>query len=97
MCLTHAYLPKSLMETTIVPIVNNKCGNLWNSNNNSPIAIATITSEVLESLIFVKCEEFLYTSDNQFGFKSGHSTEFFAFTLYKNILNFTKDKIQQFL
>ena len=27
-------------------------------------------------MINVKCEEFLYTSDNQFGFKSGHSTEF---------------------
>ena len=44
LCLTHVYLPKSLMETTIVPIVNNKCGNLWNSNNYSPIAKATITS-----------------------------------------------------
>ena len=78
------------METTIVPIVKNKCGNLWNSNNDRPIAIATITSKVLESLILVNCEEFLYTSDNQFGFKSGHSTD-------KNILNFTKDEIQQFL
>ena len=72
--------PKSLMETTIVPIVKNKCGNLSNSNNYRPIAIATITSKVLESLILVKCEEFLYTSDNQFGFKSGHSTEFCIYT-----------------
>ena len=61
LCLTHGYLPKSL---TIVPIVKNKCGNLSNSNNYRPIAIATITSKVLESLILVKCEEFLYTSDN---------------------------------
>ena len=51
LCLTHGYLPKSLMETTIVPIVKNKCGNLSNSNNYRPIAIATITSKVLESLI----------------------------------------------
>ena len=70
LCLTHGYLPKSLMETTIVPIVKNKCGNLSNSYNffDRPIAIATITSKVLESLILVKCEEFSYTSDNQFGF-----------------------------
>ena len=85
LCLTHGYLPKSLMETTIVPIVKNKCGNLSNSNNYRPIAIATITSKVLESLILVKCEEFLYTSDNQFGFKSGHSTEFCIYTLQEYI------------
>ena len=73
------------METTIVPIVKNRCGNLSNSNNYRPIAIDTITSKVLESLILVKCEEFLYTSDNQFGFKSGHSTEFCIYTLQEYI------------
>ena len=93
LCLTHGYLPKSLIETTIVPIVKNKCGNLSN-NNYRPIAIATITSKVLELLILVKCEEFLYTSDNQFGFKSGHSTEFCIYSLQEYILNFTKDEIQ---
>ena len=82
LCLTHGYLPKSLMETTIVPIVKNKCGNLSNSNNYRPITIATITSKVLETLILVKCEEFLYTSDNQFGY---HSTEFCIYTLQEYI------------
>ena len=28
LCLTHSYLPKSLMETIIVSILTNKCGNL---------------------------------------------------------------------
>ena len=64
LCSTHGYLPKSLMETTTVSIVKHKCGNLSNSKNYRPIAIATITSKVLESLILVKCEEFLHTSDN---------------------------------
>ena len=85
LCLTHGYLPKSVMETTIVPIVKNKCGNLSNCNNYRLIAIAIITSKVLESLILVKCEEFLYTSDNQFGFKSGHRTEFCIYTLQEYI------------
>ena len=85
LCLTHGYLPKSLMETTIVPIVKSKCGNLSDSNNYRPIAIATITSKVLESLTLVKCEEFLYTSDNHFGFKSCHSTEFCIYTLQEYI------------
>ena len=81
LCLTHGYLPKSLMETTIAPIVINKCGNLSDSNNYRPILIATITSKVLESVILAKCEEVLFTSHNQFGFKSSHSTEFCIYTL----------------
>ena len=68
LCLTHGYLPTSLMETTSVPIVQNKCGNLLDSNNYRLIAIAPITSKVLRSVFLVICEEFLYTCDNQFGF-----------------------------
>ena len=59
---------------------------IWSdSNNYNPIAIATITSKVLESVLLVKCEEFLYTSDNQFGFKLGHSTEICIYTLQEYI------------
>ena len=43
--------------------------------------MAIITSKVLESAILIQCEEFLCTSDNQFGFKSSHSTEFCIYTL----------------
>ena len=32
-CLSHGYLPPAMIETTIVPIVKNKCGNLSDSNN----------------------------------------------------------------
>ena len=38
---THCYLPLSMIETIIVLIVNNKCGNLSDSNNYRPIALAT--------------------------------------------------------
>ena len=43
-CLSHGYLPTALIETTIVPIVKNKSGNLSDSNNYRPIALATIVS-----------------------------------------------------
>ena len=45
---------------------------------------------MLESLILVKCEEFLYTSDNQFGCKSSHSTEFCIYTLQEYIKFYKK-------
>ena len=47
-----------MIETTIVPIIKNKCGNLADSNNYRPIAIATIVSNLFESVILYKCEEF---------------------------------------
>ena len=58
---------KSLIETTIVPITKNKAGDLSSGNNNRPIALANVISKVFESLIILRCEQFLTTADNQFG------------------------------
>ena len=46
--------------------IKNKCGSLTDCNNYRPIAIATITSKLLESIIglLLKCEEYFFTSDN---------------------------------
>ena len=65
-----------MIKTTIVIVIKNICGNLADSNNYRPIAFATIVSKLYESTILYKCEDFLNTCDNQFGFKRKHSTEF---------------------
>ena len=72
MVLTVVHWLMQMISLSVVPVVVD-------------LAIAAITSKMLESLIVVKCEEFLYTSDNQFGFKSGHSTEFCIYTLQEYI------------
>ena len=64
-----------MIKTTIVPVFKNKCGNLADINNYRPIAIATTVSKLFYSILY-KCEDFLKTCDNQFGFKRKHSTEF---------------------
>ena len=44
---THSYMHSSMIETIIVSIVKNKCGNLSNSNNYRPIALVITISNYL--------------------------------------------------
>ena len=94
--LSHGYLPTALIETTIVSIVKNKSGNLSDSNNYRPIALATIVSKILESVLLIKCGEYLTLCDNQFNFKSSHSTDLCIYTL-RNILSITRTEEPQYL
>ena len=84
-CISHGYLPADLIATTIVPIVKNKSGNLSDSNNYRPTALATIVSKILESVLLMKCSDCLNSCDNQFGFKSSHSTDLCIYTLKEYI------------
>ncbi len=71
----HSYMPPALLESIIVPLVKNRCGDLSDKNNYRPIALSSIISKIFEKVILHRLEEYLWTTDNQFGFKSGHSTD----------------------
>ena len=90
--MTHGYIPQPLIDTTIVPIIKrNKAGNLSSCNNYRPVAPANVISKVFESLILLRCEQFLTTANNQFGFKSGHSIDFCIYTL-KEFIEYYKQR-----
>ena len=91
LCFKHSYLPASMIETNIVPIVKNKFGILSDINNYRPIALATIMSKLFESAILLKCEMFLDTCPNQFGFKNGHSTDMCIYVL-KEMIEYFKSR-----
>ena len=91
LCLAHGYLPPAMIETTIVPIVKNKSGNISDSINYRPIALATIMSKMFESVLLFKCAENLSTSDKQFGSKSSHSTDLCIYTL-KEFIDYYKSR-----
>ena len=55
LCLSHGYIPPATIETTIITIVKNKCGNITDNNNYRPIALATIVSKLFESVLLLKC------------------------------------------
>ena len=86
-CLLHRFLPESLLLIHLIPLIKNKLKDHSDPGNYRPIAITTISSKLLESLLLVKLHPFLNTTDNQFGFKANHSTDACIYLL-KEIINF---------
>ena len=74
-------MPQSMINSVIIPIIKNKSGDLTDKNNYRPIALFSIISKVFEHTIVIRLEEYLWTNDNQFGFKSGHSTDLCIYAL----------------
>lgn len=83
----HGYLPDSAMDTLVIPILKDKKGLLQDKNNYRPVAITSVFSKILESIILDKYRDQLVSSDNQFGFKKGHSTDLCVFSL-KQVIEF---------
>ena len=83
--LTHGYLPASLMQSAIVPILKNRQGDTSDKNNYRPIAIVTALSKIFELCIMNLIESHLLTQENQIGFKKKHSTELCIFTVKSTI------------
>ncbi len=85
--LTHGYLPADSIVTTLVPIIKNKRGDITDKNNYRPIALATVFSKLFEKVVLELCKEYLYTCENQFGFKQKLGTDQCIFAL-KEIVNY---------
>ena len=70
-----------MTNSIIVSLLKNKCGNLTDENSYRPISLSIITPKVIEHIILLRPEEYLWTTDIQFGFKSGHSTDLCIYAL----------------
>ena len=49
----HCYMPQSMINSVIVPLVKNKSGDLTDKNNYRPIALSSIASKVFEHISVV--------------------------------------------
>ena len=83
--LKHSYMLQSIINSIFVPLVKNICGNLTDNNNYRPKALSSITFKVFEHIILLRLDEYLWTTDNQFGFKSRHSTYLCIYALSEHI------------
>ena len=85
LCLAHCYLPPAMIETTIVPIAKNKSGNLLDSSNCRPIALATIVSNMFESVLLFSVQSiYLLLTINLVS--NHHTVLTYVFTPLKSLL-----------
>ena len=82
-----SYVPSAFCESTIVPLVKCKTGDLTDVNNYRAIALSNAISKILEHILY----DFIANEDDvddfQFGFKKGHSTSDCTFVL-KNTIDY---------
>ena len=101
--ISHGYLPRDFMKTTIVPIIKNKSGNCSDKAIYGPIALATACYKIFESCLLRMLEKylhphfiiyllttFIHTHDQHFGFKSQHTADRCIFTVKGVIKYYTR-------
>ena len=74
-----------MINSVIILIIKKKSGDFTDKNNYRPIALSIIISKVFEHIIIFRLEEYLWTNDNQFEFKSVHSTDLCIYALIELI------------
>ena len=84
---THGFIPRSMMESVIVPVIKNKNKRINDKGNYRPICLSTVCSKMVEMALACRLSDSLNSSHNQFGFKLDHGTELCVVT-FKELLRF---------
>ena len=71
----HGFLPDSMLEIALVPLIKDKTGRIDQVDNYRPIALASVISKVVEIILFSRISGLLETCHNQFGFKQSLGTD----------------------
>ena len=73
-----------------MPVLKNKSGKLDDPDNYRPIAVSSVSSKILEMIMLSRLQDYLFTSDNQFGFKKRHSPDMAIYVLKDFIESYEK-------
>ena len=82
---SHSYLPSAMMCTAVIPLLQDKIGDITDKNNYRPIALTTVISKLIERSILQWCAHCLSTSGNQFSVTHKHTTDMAVFSLKETI------------
>ena len=83
--LSHGYIPKAMLLSTIVAIPKDRRKSLNESENYRGISLSSVQGKVLDWVILRACKDVLRTTDYQFGFKPEHSTTQCTFVVNETI------------
>lgn len=87
-CLIHNIFPNEMKIALVKPLF--KKGDKTQLGNYRPISLLTAFSKVFEKVIFTQLQDFFNSngllSNNQYGFRKNHSTDFAACELVDRIL-----------
>ena len=95
--LSHSFVPREMLVSTLVPITKSKRKSLCDSENYRSIALSSIVGKVLDKVFLADHATVLMTSDLQFGFKRKHATTQCTFVLQQVIDHYTRNKSKCFV
>ena len=72
----------------MVPVIKDKTGKISSTNNYRPIALASVLSKVLESILLDRIELYMVTTDNQYGFKHKRETDMCVLALIEIVTKY---------
>lgn len=88
--LMHGAFPSSMLSVLLVPVVKDKTGKISSIDNYRPIALSSVISKVLESILLNRFQRHLNISAEQFGFKSKHGTDMCIYALKEAVTKYRK-------
>ena len=72
--INHGYAPPEFLHSSIIPLPTGAQADLSNSDMYRNIAISSLLSKIFDSVVIERQQDFLSTSNYQFGFKAKSST-----------------------
>jgi len=89
--LIHGVAPDDMCSSTIISIFKGKHANVTDSSNYRGIALSSIFGKVFDLIFLDKYIDCLCTSELQFGFKAGHSTDMCSMVLKETLAYYVVD------
>ena len=68
--INHGYAPPEFLHSSMIPLAKGARADLSNSDMYRSIAISSLLSKIFDNVVIERHQDFLSTSNYQFGFKA---------------------------
>ena len=89
--INHGYAPAEFLKSSMLPLPKGARADLSNSDMYRSIAISSLLSKILDNVIIERQQDFLSTSNYQFGFKA-KSSAVLCTTMVNEIIQYYTEK-----